>query len=120
MCNMDCFNCTLPDCTNNSLETREEKKMRTGVDISRQRRYYYRNREKAIEKQKEYNRQHKEERSAYYKKYYAEHREDIIKRESERIKRKRKSNKEWAQKQRDKARTKYWEKKCGLNGVENV
>lgn len=111
MCNMDCFNCSLPDCTNNSLETREEKKMRTCTDGLRQKRYYYKNREQVLAKQKEYNKEHKAERREYQKKYYAEHREYIIQKESERIKRKRRADREWAKSENEKAKERYRRKK---------
>ena len=112
MCNMDCFHCPYPDCTNNSMETKKEKAMRVETENkSRQLRWYYANREKVLARQKEYNDAHKEERSAYHKKYYEKNREKLIASESERIKQKRANDKEWAKRENAKAKERYWRKK---------
>lgn len=119
MCNMDCFHCPYPDCTNNSMETKKERAMREETEKkSRQMQWYYNNREKVLAHQKEYNAEHKEERSAYYKKYYEKNREKLIARECDRIKLKRENDEEWAQAQRDKAKERYWRKKNANNNPD--
>lgn len=115
MCNMDCFNCVLPDCTNNSMETRKEKNMRTIAERTTKQQYYCDNREEILARQKKYYDEHKAERSAYYKEYYKKHRKELIKRECARVKRKRKYDKEWRERQNELARARYWRKRETVN-----
>ena len=51
--------------------------------------YYYRNRQKAIEYQKKYNKFHKDKIKIYYKEYYIKNKTKIL----ERIKQNKKKNK---------------------------
>lgn len=108
-CNMDCFNCSYPDCINDGRQSFTEKMMLAAscVDSAAHkckvlepkkqvRRNYYREHiEHFREYSRRYYRTHKdiitasEERRAYSKKYYQEHREEIINKNKEHQKRAR-------------------------------
>lgn len=69
-CNMDCFNCELPDCTNDGLTTddfrRSEKHDKLAGATSKE--LYHRR------KSKEYHIKHRAERNAKQRTYYQENR----------------------------------------------
>ena len=51
--------------------------------------YYSRNRERILERQKEYNESHAEEQKQYYKKWYENHKVELNRRRVERLRAKR-------------------------------